>query len=192
MTFSINLKDYASNKNFPQEGEKITLIDFILGSKEAPEKDKIRNKDYTHYDEGIYVGYRQFDKDKLDVSYPFGYGLSYTHFKFSNLKTTQENDSINVSLKVMNMGNYTGKEVVQVYASKHNSKIDRPLQELKSFVKTKILKPGDVQDIFFKIPVSDLRYWNDKKNAWALEKGAYSIRVGASSRDIRIKKEIEL
>ena len=192
MTFANNLNDYASNKNFPQDGKKTTLIDLILGTKEAPEKDKIRNKDYTHYDEGIYVGYRQFDKDKLDVSYPFGYGLSYTHFKFSNLKATQENDTIKVSLKVTNTGNYRGKEVVQVYASKLNSKIDRPLQELKSFVKTKSLKPSDAQDIVLKIPVSDLRYWNDKTNAWILEKGTYSIRVGASSRDIRIKSEIEL
>jgi len=192
MTFANNLNDYASNKNFPQDGKKTTLIDLILGTKEAPENDKIRNKDYTHYDEGIYVGYRQFDKDKLDVSYPFGYGLSYTQFKFSNLVTSQENDTIKVSLKVTNIGNYTGKEVVQVYASKGNSKIDRPIQELKSFVKTDNLKSGDAQDVVFKIPVYDLRYWNEETNAWTLEKGTYSIRVGSSSRDIRIKKEIEL
>lgn len=191
MTFSVNLKDHASNQNFPSDGEPMNLTDMIFGT-EVDEKDKVENIDYTIYEEGIYVGYRYFDKVNLYVSYPFGYGLSYTDFEYGDLNVIEENDTINVSITVQNTGDWAGKEVVQVYVSKPNSTVDRPEQELKAFVKTKTLTPKERQDIVIRIPVSELSYWDEDKSGWVLEEGTYSIRLGASSRDIRSTIEIDL
>lgn len=158
---------------------------------ERPEDEKVKDVDYTNYDEGIYVGYRHFDKQKLEVSYPFGYGLSYTDFTYKGLNVAVENDTIQVDVEVKNIGEYAGKEVVQVYAEKLDSQIDRPLQELKSFAKTKVLTPGESQVLSMKIPVKELSYWDENKNNWILEKGTYKIKVGASSRDIQGETIIE-
>ncbi len=192
MTFPVNLDDHASNKNFPQDGEPMNVMDMIFGGEVESEEDMVRNRDYTIYEEGIYVGYRYFDKAKLDVSYPFGYGLSYTDFEYGDLNVTEENDTINVLVTVQNTGDQAGKEVVQVYVSKPNSIVDRPEQELKAFVKTKALAPKETQEIVFLIPVSELRYWDEDKPGWILESGTYSIRIGASSRDIRFALEVDL
>jgi beta-glucosidase len=195
MTFPINLNDHASNANFPLDGEGLSFValmtDLILPPDEKPETEKLRNKDYTHYDEGIYVGYRHFDKAKKEVSYPFGYGLSYTNFEYSNSTVVVENDTINMSLTIKNSGNLAGKEVVQVYTEKTSSVIDRPIQELRSFAKTRNLKAGATDSISIRIPVKELRYWDEKENGWVLEKGVYHIKVGASSRDIRLVVEVE-
>ena len=98
---------------------------------EKPENEKVKNKDYTDYEEGIYVGYRHFDKAELEVSYPFGHGLSYTTFDLSNLNVTMKNDTISAMVTITNSGSFAGKEVVQIYTSKPDTKIDRPLKELK-------------------------------------------------------------
>ena len=191
MTFPINLHDHASNKNFPQEGEPMKITDMLFGS-EVDEEDRVQNRDYTIYEEGIYVGYRHFDKVNSEVSYPFGFGLSYTDFEFSDLAVAVENDSINLQLTVKNIGDQVGMEVIQIYVSKPNSTIDRPVQELKAFAKTKNLESGESEDLVLSIPISELRYWDEDKSGWALEKGSYTIQSGTSSRDIRILQEIEI
>ncbi|MEQ8474061.1 MAG: glycoside hydrolase family 3 C-terminal domain-containing protein [Marinoscillum sp.] len=191
MTFPINLDDHASNKNFPQDGRPMKMTDMLFGS-ETEEEDKVRNTDFTIYEEGIYVGYRHFDKAGLDVSYPFGYGLSYTDFDYSNLSVTNENDTINVTMTVQNVGKMAGKEVVQVYTSKPNPTVERPVQELKAFGKTKDLQPDESEIIALQIPVSELRYWDQDASTWQLEKGVYNIHVGSSSRSIKSKGEIVL
>jgi beta-glucosidase len=192
MTFPVKLSDHASNANFPLDGEPMSMTDMFTSKKEKPEAEKVRNKDYTLYEEGIYVGYRHFDKANIEVSYPFGYGLSYTDFEFGAMDVTVENDTINVAVTVQNTGERAGKEVVQIYVSKPNSVIDRPNQELKAFAKTRSLEPSETEEVVIRIPVSELRYWDEKDSGWALEKGAYSIASGASSRDIRLTNEIEL
>lgn len=196
MTFPVNLKDHASHANFPKGGEQWSLPQMLTGlmfpQGERPDDEKVRNRDYTHYDEGIYVGYRHFDKTNMEVSFPFGYGLSYTNFEYGELNTMVENDTINVSFAVSNIGGFTGKEVIQVYAEKLKSSIDRPAQELKAFTKTGSLQAGAMDSIAIQIPVKELRYWDEAAKAWALEKGAYNIKVGASSRDIRQVGEISL
>ena len=197
MTFPINLSDHASTQNFPEDGEQQTILELInhmmLGNKKAqPKGKKIKNKDYTNYEEGVYIGYRHFDKTSLDVAYPFGHGLSYTSFEYSPAEVTLEKDSIQVSVQIHNTGKRVGKEVVQVYVSKSDSTIDRPLQELKAFTKTTALDPGATEEIQIIIPVSDIRYWDETKNDWALEKGGYTIKLGSSSRDIRQVYEIKL
>lgn len=193
MTFPINLNDHASNANFPIKGGALDLMKLMFASREEkPENKKIKNKDYTNYEEGIYVGYRHFDKAELEVSYPFGYGLSYTTFDLSNLDASMKNDSISVMVTVSNTGSLAGKEVIQVYTSKPDTEIDRPLKELRTFTKTKSLVPEEVVTVGFHIPVSELRYWSEEASQWILEKGLYSIQVGASSRDIRLEREVDI
>lgn len=191
MTFPIHLNDHASNANFPLDGAPFDMT-AMLFTKEKPEKDRVRNIDYTQYEEGIYVGYRHFDKANLAVSYPFGYGLSYTGFEAGNVDAALKNDTINVSLTIKNTGAQTGKEVVQIYVSKPNSNIDRPAQELKAFKKTRSLAPGETEQLAISIPVSDLRYWDEQSGGWKLESGLYAIKVGTSSRDIKAAKEITI
>ena len=192
MTFPIRLDDHASNANFPLDGEPMKVMDMLFGKEEKPEQEKIRNKDYTLYEEGVYVGYRHFDKAKIEVSYPFGYGLSYTDFEFSDIEANKENGMITVTLKVKNIGNLPGKEVVQFYVSKPNSTIDRPIQELKAFWKTPTLESEEIVDVMVQIPISELRYWDEDNMGWSIEKGNYTIHAGSSSRDLRLFTEIEL
>jgi beta-glucosidase len=192
MTFPNAVENHASHANFPLEGIPFDPMSMFFTSNKKSENEKIRNEDYTMYDEGIYVGYRHFDKAALEVSYPFGYGLSYTDFEFEAMETTVENDTITVSLSVKNTGMVKGKEVVQVYTSKINSTIDRANQELNGFVKTKKLRPQEVENVTVKIPVSRLRYWDESKSKWVLEKGNYKIACGSSSRDIKDALEIQL
>lgn len=193
MTFPVNLNDHASNANFPLDGGAYGFMKLLFGSREEkPDNEKIRNRDYTEYKEGIYVGYRHFDKEELEVSYPFGYGLSYTSFELSNLDVTTINDTVNIMVTVANTGEISGKEVIQVYSSKSNTKIDRPLKELRTFTKTQILKPGESTDLKLQIPVSELSFWSEDDSQWGLEEGVYSIQVGTSSRDIKLSAEIEI
>lgn len=191
MTFPVKLKDHASHANFPLDGKPMELRD-MLDREEKPEADKIRNEDYTNYEEGIYVGYRHFDKAGLQVSYPFGFGLSYTGFEFTELTTTVENDTLQISLKVTNTGEWAGKEVAQVYTSKPKTSIDRPVRELRAFAKTNLLQPGETTALLLRIPATDLRYWDEAKSAWVLEEGIYNIEVGVSSREIRDTTTIKL
>ncbi len=191
MTFPVNLDDHASNKNFPQDGKPMEITDMLFAS-ETPEGEKIRNVDYTIYDEGIYVGYRHFDKANLEVSYPFGFGLSYTDFEYGSMEVTLENDTINIAVSVQNTGGRAGKEVVQIYSSKPDSNVDRPEQELKAFAKTALLGPSETEVITLHVPVSELRYWDEDTSEWVLEKGTYLIKSGASSRDIRLTQAIEI
>lgn len=189
MTFPNKLADHASHANFPKNPTMIrieTLLkNMIFPVRDRPESEKVRDEDYTYYDEGIYVGYRHFDKINMEVSYPFGYGLSYTNFEYKNMSVAIENDSVQLKFSIKNVGEVPGKEIVQVYTEKLYSNIDRPKQELKSFAKTRLLKPGEEENIFLQIPIRELRYWDEHTNSWSLELGAYNINTGASSRDIK-------
>ena len=193
MTFPVKLEDHASNANFPLEGGMMDLTKFLFPSKdEKPENDKIKNKDFTNYDEGIYVGYRHFDKSELEVSFSFGYGLSYTEFSLSDLTLSLENHRFKLGVTVTNEGSVSGKEVVQVYSSKPDTSIDRPVQELRSFAKTQSLNPDESVKIKIEIPLSQLSYWSEETSKWVLEKGMYIIKVGNSSRDTFLTEQFEI
>jgi beta-glucosidase len=192
MTFPVALEDHASSANFPLNGEQMSWTSLIFGHKEKPAEKHIRNTDFTKYEEGIYVGYRHFDKNNLKVSYPFGYGLSYTGFGYDNMDVTVSNDTVRISLTIKNTGDTAGKEVAEIYVSKPDTKIDRPVLELKAFTKTPLLKSGETVELKLNIPVSDLSYWDEASSGWALEKGTYVIYAGSSSRDKRLSKEISL
>ncbi|HEX9151600.1 MAG TPA: glycoside hydrolase family 3 C-terminal domain-containing protein [Flavobacterium sp.] len=145
------------------------------------------------YAEGILVGYRWFDTKKIEPLYPFGYGLSYTTFAFENAKTDKKsyatNETIAVSVTVKNTGKVDGKEVVQLYSSKSDSKISRAAQELKGFQKV-LIAAEKSETITIQVPVKELAYYNVATKKWTVEPGNYTLKLGSSSRDI--KKEIQI
>lgn len=139
------------------------------------------------YKEGILVGYRWFDTKKINPLYPFGFGLSYTNYVYGELKTDKatykNNETITATLNISNTGNYSGKEIVQLYVSKPNSKVERADKELKAFTKVLVNKAGKAA-VKLSIPVKDLAYYDTKTSKWVVEPGAYKILVGSSSAQI--------
>ena len=191
LTFPVSLEDHASSVNFPMDGSPMNLMSMIIGNKEKIEEELVPNVDYTNYEEGIYVGYRHFDKQHIEASYPFGYGLSYTYFEYRNMAVELIDESINITVQVENTGDVAGKEVVEIYVSKPESEIDRPVRELKAFAKTPLLNSGAITEVSMHIPVADLSYWNERTSEWTLEKGSYIIHSASSSRDIHMSEEIQ-
>lgn len=149
----------------------------------------------VNYKEGILVGYRWYDTKKIEPLYPFGYGLSYTNYAYSDIRTDAPEytvaDSITITLKVKNAGKVAGKETVQFYISKNSSKIQRAEKDLKAFQKV-LIKAGEVQNIQVKVAVNDLSYFDTADMKWKVEPGAYTIHVGASSRDIKLTSKIAI
>lgn len=139
----------------------------------------------VEYREGLYVGYRYYQTAGAPVSMPFGYGLSYTTFEYKDLHATPTG----VSLTVTNTGDRAGDEVVQVYVSKPDARIFRPMQELKGFVRVS-LEAGESKTVSIPLDDKAFRYWNDPANCWAVEGGTYVVRVGASCEDIRLEAEV--
>lgn len=141
------------------------------------------------YEEDIYVGYRYYNTFDVPVAYEFGYGLSYTNFKFSNLKLNAKtfNKEITVSVDVENVGKVAGREVVQVYASAPKGKIEKPQEELVAFGKTPMLKPGEKTTLTFKIDAMLLASFDERKSGWITEAGEYMLKVGSSAKSIKLK-----
>jgi beta-glucosidase len=145
------------------------------------------------YKEEFLVGYRWFDTQNIEPLYPFGYGLSYSNFEFSNLKTDQfeyqENDTINVSFTIKNTGDFDGKEVAQLYVSKPKSSIKRAAQELKGFQKV-LVKSRASENATILLPVKELAYYNVAKKDWVIEPGTYVLKLGNSS--TAVKEEVSV
>jgi len=185
MTWPNAFADHASSAEFPiSEETKLDLSAFIGGKKDTDRVPE-RNFDYTNYREGIWVGYRWFDHENLKVSYPFGYGLSYTAFEYSNAKVENNGQQITVTVDIKNVGKTAGKEVVELYASAPGLDMPKPVQELKAYAKTKKLEPGQSETISLIFPVAELASYSVADHAWVVEAGDYKLRIGASSRDIR-------
>lgn len=185
MTWPNSLMDHASTQNFPKAENFGIDWSTFMGVEPDEEKPLVETSDWTNYDEGIYVGYRWFDKEKMEVSYPFGYGLSYTTFDYSDTDVKNDGTTLSVKVKVTNTGQVAGKEIVQLYASAPGKDMDKPVQELKSFAKTRELKPGESETVTLTALVSDLASFSEERSAWVVEAGTYTLRIGASSRDIR-------
>jgi beta-glucosidase len=144
------------------------------------------------YKEGIYVGYRYFEHKNLPVRFPFGHGLSYTKFRYSNIDIKQTaKDSFTVSCMVKNTGNYNADEVVQVYVQDDKSELDRPLKELKGFARIH-LKQGEQQIVKIHLSPSSFSYFNPNTKKWTLEPGTFTVHIGSSSADIRLKKSLTI
>jgi len=140
----------------------------------------------TRYREGIYVGYRYFDSVGKKALYPFGYGLSYTTFAIDGITASAQDDKITVAATVTNTGKLPGKEVVQVYVSTPEGKLDKPYQDLAGFAKTAALEPGASEAVEITFSMKDIASYDEKCAAWILEKGNYVIRVGNSSINTQI------
>jgi beta-glucosidase len=140
------------------------------------------------YKEGILVGYRWFDTKKIDPLYCFGYGLSYTKFEYASVKTDKKtyrpDQTVSITVKIKNTGQYAGMETIQLYVSKDKSVVQRPEKELKAFKKI-MIRAGETISAVLSIPVSSLAYYDMKTKNWVAEQGAYKINAGSSSRDIR-------
>ena len=178
MTFPVRYEDHASSRNFP-----IDMAFGMFGKDKDAEPQ--RNVDYTEYEEGIYVGYRWFDKQGLEVSYPFGYGLSYTRFEWSEASVKSSRGETAVSVKVTNTGKTPGKDVVELYVAAPQGELDKPVKELKAYAKTRELQPGESQLVTLKVKNSELASYDESASAWVTDAGHYDFMLGSSSRDIR-------
>jgi len=146
-----------------------------------------------HYEEGIYVGYRYFDEEEVEPFFPFGYGLSYTDFEISEIEIDKEeisdDESFTVTVKVENIGERTGSEVVQVYIEDEECSVDRPPKELQAFGKVE-LQPSEEKKVSFQLNSSDFEFYSVEEGQFIVEPGSFTIRVGSSSRDLPLSKKI--
>ena len=151
--------------------------------------------DMVEYREGIFVGYRYYDKKKMDVLFPFGYGLSYTTFAYSNLrldkKEMKDTDTVTVSVDVTNTGDRTGKEIVQLYVADKESTVIRPEKELRDFAKVE-LAPGETKTVSFTLGKRAFAYYNTTIHDWHVETGDFDILIGKSSRDIVLSESVKV
>ena len=160
---------------------------FMLSAKDSAARASmgVRNQDYFLYQEGLFVGYRFFTSFNSEVSYPFGYGLSYTQFEYGEPEVIVRRSSMKVYVDVTNTGNYPGREVLQVYAVCPESSLDKPMLGLIDFMKTPVLEPGEKFTAIFTIPFSALASYNSASSAWIVDAGSYILKIGPSCTDIR-------
>ena len=175
MTFPINYMDILTSYTFPYNWEMT-----------KGRKGERKNVDYTQYYEGIDVGYRHFQSDPdVEVSYPFGYGLSYTTFAYSKPSVKATADGIKATVTVTNTGKVAGREVVEMYVSAPAGGLVKPIRELKAFGKTKLLAPGASETLTFEVSAYELASFNEESSAWETASGKYEVLFGASVADIR-------
>lgn len=183
MTFPIRFEDHASTSNFPID---LTSDIDIVTANQGEKKYDLKDVDYTRYEEDIYVGYRYFDSFGKQVSYPFGYGLSYTAFEYANPSVKLDDGLFTITVEVKNTGKFAGKEVVQLYAAAPSSaKMNKPEKELKAFAKTSELKPGETAVVTLQLKAADLASYDEESASWVVDGGTYKFLIGASSRDIK-------
>lgn len=166
-TFPLKLSDNPSYLNFPGEGDTV------------------------EYREGIFVGYRYYDFKEMDVLFPFGYGLSYTTFDYSDLRVSVSGCTAEVTVTVKNSGKVRGKEIVQLYVRDCESSVIRPVKELKGFEKVD-LEPGEEKDVAFQLDSRAFAFYSVKIHDWFVESGDFEIMIGRSSRDIVLAQTIHI
>lgn len=181
MTFPNRLADARSSANFPMDAQADTDV-----RNKGDKKSSVKNVDYTNYEEDVFVGYRYFDSFGKQVSYPFGYGLSYTTFEYLNSSIRSDNGIYTITVDVRNTGKFAGKEVVQLYVSApDNANMNKPEKELKAFAKTRELGPGETVTVTMKVNAADLASYDEAVSSWVVDGGSYKFLIGASSRDIK-------
>ena len=166
-TWPVRLADVPSSADYPAEGL------------------------CAEYREGVYVGYRYFQTARVPVAFPFGFGLSYTTFAYSDLEVAEKDDAFELSLTITNTGERAGAEVAQLYVAKPEHEVFRPEQELKGFVRVE-LASGEKRRVSIPLDERAFRYFNVASNRWEIEGGTYELRVGASCTDIRLTARVEL
>lgn len=164
-TFPVRLQDNPAFINYPGENGRV------------------------FYGEGIFVGYRYYEHKDLEPLFPFGFGLSYTKFAYGNVVLSADNmksgEILTASVNVTNVGSLTGKEIVQMYIRDSQSRLVRPLKELKGFTKVELL-PGETKVVSFDIREDDLKYYDDASQNWVVEPGEFELFIGGSSHDLQV------
>ncbi|HEV3411719.1 MAG TPA: glycoside hydrolase family 3 C-terminal domain-containing protein [Puia sp.] len=178
-TFPTRYEDVPSAKSFPGKEFPDRATTGMFGMKSIPAE--------VTYQEGIYVGYRYYSTFNVKPAYEFGFGLSYTSFSYSDLKLSSSTfkGRLTATVTVTNTGQVPGREVVQLYVSAPAKKLDKPVEELRAFGKTDLLQPGKSQTLTFILTPADLASFDSPSSSWVAEGGQYTVKIGASSADIR-------
>lgn len=188
MTWPVSYNDVPSKADFPTPDEisDDQLLEALKGFADVRTSGERKNFDYTEYNDGIYVGYRYYTTKNVPVSYPFGYGLSYTSFKYGKPVVSKDaQGNLTLTVEVKNTGKVAGKEVVQVYVSAPGKDMDKPARELKGFAKTRKLSPGESQTVSIAIPYESLASFNEKDSQWQVEAGTYTVMVAKNAADAK-------
>ena len=190
MTFPINFMDHPSSANFPYNyNRNAQPQNYGFGGQQRQLQ---KDVDYTNYEEGIWVGYRYFTTAGKAVSYPFGFGLSYTSFAYGKPVVKATADGFEASVTVTNTGSVAGKEVVELYVTAPAGGLDKPACELKAFAKTRELRPGESQTVTMKVDNYGIASFNEANSAWEAPAGTYKVHFGASVADIRATADYKL
>ncbi len=184
MTWPIDVADHPSTKNFPNAS--VDIFTYTSAGNKMP------GYQFTDHEEDIYVGYRYFDSFQKSVSYPFGYGLSYTTFAYSKPSVKKSGEQIEVSITVKNTGKVAGKEAVQVYVAAPKGNLEKPTKELKAFGKTRELQPGESQTLRMTLQRRDLASFDEEQSAWIVDAGTYQFLIAASATDIRATASLKV
>lgn len=179
MTWPIAATDHPSTANFAKTYDMYTYQGMEGGNNPIP------GVDFNNHEEDIYVGYRYFDTFKKNVAYPFGFGLSYTTFEFGKPTVKAKGDEIEVSVTVKNTGKVSGKEVAEVYVTAPKGAYEKPAKELKTFGKTKELKPGESQTLKMTVAKRDLASFDEANSQWKVDAGNYLFQVGTDVESIK-------
>ena len=171
MTWAKAYKDYSSAVDFPL----------------SPGEDRV-----VKYTEDIFVGYRHFDKNKVEPLYPFGFGMSYTTFEYANLAVKANGDTYTVTVDVKNTGKVAGREVVQLYVTAPKGTLEKPVKELKAFGKSALVQPGQTATVTMTFKKADLASYDEAKKQWVVDPGTYTLNAAASAADLRLNTTINL
>ena len=191
-TFPISYEDVRSAKNFPRNVPENGLNQSRFNISTIGKIYDVKNIDYTNYEEDIYVGYRDYATRKVEVAYPFGYGLTYSQFEMSNMNVKESKEGYTISCEVKNIGSLPAKQVVQLYSSELAPEVDRPAIELRGYKKTPLLKAGEKCVVEIVIKKEDLMTYNEKEAAWKLTKGEYDLLLGFDSQSLPLKHRITI
>ena len=192
ITFPIKYEDVRSAPNFPRNVAETGMNQSHTNKPFHGKTYDVKNIDYTNYEEDIYVGYRDYATRKVEVAYPFGFGLTYSQFEMSDMKVKEAKDGYAVSCIVKNTGKAAAKQVVQLYSSELNPEVDRPAIELRGYKKTATLKPGESTVVEIVIKKNDLMTYNEKAAAWKLTKGDYDLLLGFDSQILPLKQRVTI
>lgn len=174
-------------QTFPVSYEDVPSAKYFPGTPADHPKEVV-------YGEGIYVGYRYYHTFGVKTAYPFGYGLSYTHFAYSDLHLSEHqfHHQVEVTVRITNKGNVAGKEVAELYLSAPQKELKKPSEELKAFAKTRLLQPGESEIMHFTLNGQSLASFDTPKESWIAEAGKYTVKIGASCEDIRQSASFDL
>ena len=188
MSFPMDYFDVPGAKNFPYD---IVPNQATLWGAEK-EGEAVENVDYTYYTEDVFVGYRYYTTVDKKVAFPFGFGLSYTTFEFSNLNVSKNQNGYEVTVDIKNTGKVDGKQVAELYISSPSDGVKLPKVELKAFAKSRTLKPGESETVKMIVNTNDMQYFDTASSSWKLDKGTYKFSIGSDANNLVVTQDVEI